>query len=225
FVADATGLGTIREFHSGAFERSNVSSDIRLNGILSIDLINYKGTKATTWTLMNADRITGNLDDIKINGLEENRDAKVYLDSLSGKLMLSISESGRGSGSLVSTGIGENIIQGTVGRDILTGTNGRDLLIGGGGNFDQLTGGDGADVFYFGQEALDGVRARTSIMDYEVGVDSLALAKGVAVASIQQAGSTVVLYLDDPAGYDDAIYVRGDGVSIDNLSILNDYYF
>lgn len=115
-----------------------------------------------------------------------------------------------------------NIVMGTAGRDRLQGTDGADLLIGAGGNMDQLTGGAGADVFHFGFEALDGVRARTTITDYEVGVDRISLAEGVSVARIQQAGATVVAYLDDPQGQDDAIYIRGTGVTADSIVFFND---
>ncbi|MDO5647476.1 ExeM/NucH family extracellular endonuclease [Paracoccus sp. (in: a-proteobacteria)] len=116
-----------------------------------------------------------------------------------------------------------NLIIGTAGRDNLIGTDGDDLIVGAGGNFDMLTGGAGADTFYFGDEALNGIRERSTIMDYEVGVDSIALGHGVQVASIQQAGAQVVVYLNDPLGAHDAIYVRGAGVTVDNLTILTDY--
>ncbi|MDO5703995.1 MAG: hypothetical protein Q4G49_02845 [Paracoccus sp. (in: a-proteobacteria)] len=105
------------------------------------------------------------------------------------------------------------LIVGTTGRDNLTGTGGDDLIPGLGGNFDVLTGGAGADVFFFGDEALNGVRERATIMDYEVGVDVIALGHGVNVASVQQAGAQVVVYLYDPSGAHDAIYVRGAGVT------------
>lgn len=89
---------------------------------------------------------------------------------------------------------------------------------------DQLTGGAGADIFFFGTEALDGIRIRTTVKDYEVGLDRIALAEGVKVASIQQAGNTVVAYLDDPTGRNDAIYICGTGISIDSISFLEDYF-
>ncbi|WP_295044758.1 ExeM/NucH family extracellular endonuclease [uncultured Paracoccus sp.] len=116
-----------------------------------------------------------------------------------------------------------NIVMGTAGRDRLEGTDGDDLLIGAGGTMDMLTGGAGADTFYFGFEALDGIRARSTITDFEVGVDRIALAAGVTVASLQQAGNAVVAYLDDPMGRDDAIYIRGAGVTVANITFENDY--
>ncbi|MDO5614013.1 MAG: ExeM/NucH family extracellular endonuclease [Paracoccus sp. (in: a-proteobacteria)] len=116
-----------------------------------------------------------------------------------------------------------NLIVGTAGRDNLTGTDGDDLIVGAGGNFDVLTGGAGADVFFFGDAALNGMRERATIMDYETGVDAIALGSGVGVASVQQAGAQVVVYLNDPSGAHDAIYVRGAGVTVDNLTFLTDY--
>ena len=116
-----------------------------------------------------------------------------------------------------------NLVLGSSGRDNLAGTDGDDLIVGGGGNFDVMTGGAGADVFFFGDEALNGLRERATIMDFEVGVHVIALGTGVSVASIQQAGAQVVVYLNDPAGTHDAIYVRGAGVTADNLSFLTDY--
>ena len=116
-----------------------------------------------------------------------------------------------------------NVIMGTDGRDNLVGTDGDDLIISGAGRFDVVEGGAGADVFYFGFEALDGVRERTTISDYEIGVDVIALAEGVGIASLKQTGNMVIAYLDDPQGRDDAIYIRGTDVTIDALSFETDY--
>lgn len=115
------------------------------------------------------------------------------------------------------------IVLGTDGRDNLQGTDADEIFVSGAGNNDIMTGGAGADVFFFGDEALDGVRDRDTIMDYQIGIDAIALGVGVSVASIKQAGATVVVYLDDPQGANDAIYVRGAGVTVDNLTFLNDY--
>ncbi|KAA8607771.1 ExeM/NucH family extracellular endonuclease [Salipiger aestuarii] len=112
---------------------------------------------------------------------------------------------------------------GTSGRDTLAGTDANEVLVSGAGNFDAMTGGGGADVFYFGAETRDGVCARDTITDYEVGVDSIGLATGVAVARVVQSGATVVAYFDDPAGATDAVYIRGDGITDSNITFIDDY--
>ncbi|SOC00002.1 ExeM/NucH family extracellular endonuclease [Rhodobacter maris] len=112
---------------------------------------------------------------------------------------------------------------GSEGRDRLVGTDAADVLVSGAGNFDMLTGGDGADVFYFGFEALDGVRERDTILDYQVGVDAIGLASGVSVAAIKQSGASVIVYLDDPNGQDDAIYVQGVNVTAASITIIENF--
>ncbi|SIO33634.1 Predicted extracellular nuclease [Rhodovulum sp. ES.010] len=115
------------------------------------------------------------------------------------------------------------VIAGEGGRDRLTGTDAPEVFVSGEGRFETMTGFGGADVFYFGEEALNGARERDVITDFEVGVDAIALAPGVSVASIREAGPQVAIYLDDPAGFDDAIFVRGEGLTADNITILDDY--
>ena len=63
------------------------------------------------------------------------------------------------------------------------------------------------------------MRERDVILDYEVGLDSIVLEGGASVGSIRQASSQVVVFLE---GDGDAIYVRGDGVTADNLAIVTD---
>ncbi|WP_207103079.1 hypothetical protein [Paracoccus shandongensis] len=246
FIADANGLGKIAEFHSGAFETSYVSSGVRLDGTLAVDLSALDKKAEGVWTLVDADQMIGSFDDIAITGLGTSRDALIRYDYTQDEVVLLVSEAGKGTGQIRSITTGDanfikhtqdaalkalwtelqpdlNIVVGTIGRDRLEGTDDNDVLIGSGGNMDQLTGGDGADTFFFGLEALDGVRIRTTIMDYEVGIDSIALAKDVRIASLQQAGNTVVAYLDDPAGRDDAIYIRGSDLTVTNITFENDY--
>jgi Ca2+-binding RTX toxin-like protein len=75
----------------------------------------------------------------------------------------------------------------------------------------------GADQFIFGAETNNGTRERSVILDYEVGIDEIVLEDGASVASIRQTSSQVVIFLE---GDRDAIYVRGDGVTEDNISII-----
>lgn len=108
-------------------------------------------------------------------------------------------------------------IDGTEGRDNLVGTEGDDAIRSFAGSYDKMFGGDGADQFIFGSEASNGDRERDVILDYEVGIDDIVLVEGAAVASIRETSSQVVVFLQDDR---DAIYVRGDGVTADNLSIV-----
>lgn len=110
------------------------------------------------------------------------------------------------------------LVEGTDGRDRLTGTDADEVIISGEGRYDTQSGGLGADVFVFGAETQNGVRERDIITDYEVGIDVIGLAEGTTVADIRGTSSSVVVYFDDPSGAQDAVYVRGDGVTADNLT-------
>jgi Ca2+-binding RTX toxin-like protein len=85
-----------------------------------------------------------------------------------------------------------------------------------------MVGGLGEDVFVFGAETSNGLRERDLIEDYEVGIDSIRLEAGASVASIRETSSAVVVFLE---GDNDAIYVRGGGVTKDNLDIVDDGLF
>jgi predicted extracellular nuclease len=110
-----------------------------------------------------------------------------------------------------------NLVEGTDGRDRLVGTDGNDMIVSGAG-IDTIAGGMGADVFVFGAETLNGTRDRDIITDYEVGIDVIGLTAGATVADIRETSSAVVVYFDDPTGAQDALYVRGDGVTAANLT-------
>lgn len=110
-----------------------------------------------------------------------------------------------------------NEVLGTAGRDRLTGTDDADAIRSGAGSYDRITGGAGADEFIFGEETSNGRRERDVIIDYEVGIDSIVLEADTEVISVRETSSQVVLYLD---GDRDAIYVRGEGVTADNLTIV-----
>jgi Ca2+-binding RTX toxin-like protein len=115
-----------------------------------------------------------------------------------------------------------NIITGDAGSDQLRGTDGPDVIASGSGSYDRISGGGGADQFIFGAETRNGIRERDVILDYEVGEDSIVLIDGSMVRDIRQTSSSVVVLLD---GDYDAIYVRGEGVTADNLTIFTDAEF
>ncbi|MFT6445524.1 MAG: Ca2+-binding RTX toxin-like protein [Sulfitobacter pontiacus] len=73
------------------------------------------------------------------------------------------------SGNTLAGGTGGNIVIGGIGNDRLTGGQGDDIIRDGGG-IDVMTGGAGADIFVL---ASDG--DRETIMDFEIGVDSIDL--------------------------------------------------
>jgi hypothetical protein len=115
-----------------------------------------------------------------------------------------------------------SVITGGAGADYLVGTDGSDVIISGAGSYDRMVGGSGADQFVFGEETLNGVRERDVIFDFEVGVDSIVLTDGTSVASIQQTSSGALVFLE---GDGDAIYVLGDGITVDNLTIFDEAEF
>ena len=113
----------------------------------------------------------------------------------------------------------ENIVLGDSDSDVLVGTAERDVIISGGGRYDKQSGGAGADDFVFGSETSNSMRERDVISDYEIGVDRIVLSDGASVSTIRQTSSQVVVLLE---GDRDAIYVRGEGVTADNLTIVSD---
>lgn len=115
-----------------------------------------------------------------------------------------------------------NLVEGTDGRDNLVGTDDADAIRSLGGSYDKMFGGEGADQFIFGSEANNGERGRSVIMDYEVGIDAIVLEDGASVGSIRESRGQAIVYLEDDR---DAIYVRGDGVTAENLSIITEDAF
>lgn len=107
FVADAIGVGKISEFHSGAFEASNVISGMRLDGDLMIDLSALGGKTGGTWTLVDTDQLVGSFDSIDVTGLGSSRDALIQVDYVTDELVLLVSEAGKGSGQINSSSNGE----------------------------------------------------------------------------------------------------------------------
>ena len=112
-----------------------------------------------------------------------------------------------------------NLVEGTQNSDALAGTDGDDLILSFGGSYDRLTGNAGADTFVFGAETQNGTRERDVINDFEIGADQVLLTDGAEIASIRDGrGSTVIFFEGDR----DALYIRGDGVSADTITIVYD---
>ncbi|WP_411958380.1 right-handed parallel beta-helix repeat-containing protein [Paracoccus homiensis] len=99
-IAGADGLGQIREFYSGAFgEQSSVTSGVRLDGTLSIDLSNWTASDAAQqWTVLDADQLIGQFDEFKLTGLASDRDVLLRVNYVSDDVTLVISEAGAGTG-------------------------------------------------------------------------------------------------------------------------------
>lgn len=87
-------------------------------------------------------------------------------------------------------GDGWDLLVGGNGADRLFGDAGDDVLIGGRGA-DILSGGAGADVFEFGALGAD----QDTILDFEVGIDSIHLSNGVTVTGLRQTGGSTVVEL------------------------------
>lgn len=99
FRASKEGLGQISEFRSGAFgETSQVTSGIRLDGALNIDLGGLDSKAGGDWTLIQADQIVGLFDDLTVTGLGKDQDALLRVDYVRDEVSLILGQQGRGSG-------------------------------------------------------------------------------------------------------------------------------
>ena len=122
---------------------------------------------------------------------------------------------GEGEGEPAAPGFVATLT-GTDGEDSLFGTDGDDVIDAGAGRYDRSTGGEGADTFLFGAEAGNGAKDRDVIWDFEAGVDSIRLAEGAAVRSIEQRGEDVYIRFE---GDGDAAFIRGEGLTVDNIGL------
>ena len=99
---------------------------------------------------------------------------------------------------------GDDWIQGGAFNDRIDGGMGDDDIDAGGGRNNIVAGGIGSDVFHF-RTADDGMRDRTTIRDFEVGIDHLAL-HDTEVVRERSIGNSTILTLD---GDGDMIILTG----------------
>ena len=92
--------------------------------------------------------------------------------------------------SIVTGEEGRTVVMGSDTDDELTGTSEADWIHAGLGD-DAIEGGDGADVFVFGFDR----GSRDVVMDYEAGLDTVALEDGLALQSIVSAGDNALVTL------------------------------
>jgi hypothetical protein len=92
FIADETGVSTIEEFRSGAYGETPLDSQssIALGGNLALDL-SVLGSGVTSLTLIAADEITGDFQDITVTGLGSGRDATFFVDYAADTVTLRLS--------------------------------------------------------------------------------------------------------------------------------------
>ena len=111
-----------------------------------------------------------------------------------------------------------NLIEGTDETDVLRGTDAADLFIAGTGARDVMVGCDGADVFFFGNDVGNGTSERDIITDFEVGVDTIALADGVEIDRIREGDNQFVIQLAETGtSRNDNIVVRGEDLTLEDL--------
>ena len=111
-----------------------------------------------------------------------------------------------------------NLIEGTDETDVLRGTDAADLFIAGAGARDVMVGFDGADVFFFGNDVGNGTSERDIITDFEVGVDTIALADGVEIDRIREGDNQFVIQLAETGtSRNDNIVVRGEDLTLEDL--------
>ena len=150
-----------------------------------------------------------------------------WVENLSFSGTASYTGTGNAVGNQIQGSIGHDVIHGLGGNDRLIGFGGNDMLNGGEGNdllqggigSDQLSGGTGADQFRFDTSILYG--DIDSISDFELGVDTIQMAKAIfsaldlgALSASAFVTGTSAQDSDDRIIYDDAtgsLFYDADG--------------
>lgn len=109
FEAQDGGLGTIEEFRSGANgdAANNVASGAHFgNATLELDLTGL-GPKGGDYTLLSLDEMIGTFSEINVEGLSDNRDARLVFDYEKDEVILRTSDENTGSGQFRYNAIGD----------------------------------------------------------------------------------------------------------------------
>ena len=120
---------------------------------------------------------------------------------------------------IIGGGLEKIIVAGTDASERLFGTDADERIESGAGAYDQSIGGGGKDCFYFGAETSNGIKEQDAILDFDPLVDEVVLEDPSLVKAVVQRDNGVSIYL---SGDQDAIYVLGDGVTVENTVIRGD---
>ncbi|MBU2959160.1 hypothetical protein, partial [Paracoccus sp. C2R09] len=90
----------LSEFRSGAMgDESKVTSGVRLDGSLVLDLVDWAGSTAMGETvLIDVDELIGSFRSVRVEGLGINQDALIRIDYAQDEVTLVLGEDGSGSG-------------------------------------------------------------------------------------------------------------------------------
>jgi hypothetical protein len=103
FEARDGGIGTIEEFRSGAngSAENDVASGVNFGeGRLELDVADL-GPEGGDYTLLSLDEMVGAFSEIDLQGLSDDRDAKLVFDYETDEVVLTMSEAGSGSGDFL----------------------------------------------------------------------------------------------------------------------------
>ena len=103
----------------------------------------------------------------------------------------------------------------------MDGTSGNDLISSIANQENSMFGGRGADIFQFKSDHSDGNSDKNTIIDYQIGRDSIEFAAGTVIEYMFEMDNGVMLVLD---GGQDVLFVHGVDVNLDSLDMIGAAY-